>query len=45
MIRHELLMTYKFLAQYNACMCSKHVGMTTRAQKHWSYIGFMSIIQ
>jgi len=28
MIRHELLMNYKFLAQYNARMCSKHVGIT-----------------
>jgi len=26
MIRHELLMNYKFLAQYNARMCNKHVG-------------------
>jgi len=26
MIRHEL-MNYKFLAQYNARMCSKHVGI------------------
>lgn len=28
MIRHKLLMNYKFLAQYNARMCSKHVGIT-----------------
>jgi len=28
MIRHELLMNDKFLAQYNARMCSKHVGIT-----------------
>jgi len=27
MIRHELLMNYKFLAQYNARICSKHVGI------------------
>jgi len=28
MIRHELLMNYKFLAQYNVRMCSKHAGIT-----------------
>jgi len=28
MIRHELLMNYKFLSQYNTRMCSKHVGIT-----------------
>jgi len=28
MIRNELLMNYKFLAQYNARMCSKYVGIT-----------------
>jgi len=27
MIHHELLINYKFLAQYNARMCSKHVGI------------------
>jgi len=27
-ICHELLMNYKFLAQYNGRMCSKHVGIT-----------------
>jgi len=34
MIRYELLMNYKFLAQYNAHMCSKHVGITN----YWSLI-------
>jgi len=28
MIRYELLMNYKFLSQYNARMCSKHVDIT-----------------
>lgn len=28
MIRHELLMNYKFLAKRDARMCSKHVGIT-----------------
>jgi len=28
MIRYELLMNYKFLAEYDARMCSKHVGIT-----------------
>jgi len=27
-IRHELFINYKFLAQYNTRMCSKHVGIT-----------------
>jgi len=34
MIRHKLLTNYKFLVQYNARMCSKHVGITN----YWSLV-------
>jgi len=34
MIRHELFMNYKFLAQYNACMCNKHIDITN----YWPFV-------